>query len=1313
VSFDNSRITFDSWKDYLGVISQQGRVQLDSDWNESQAEFLRRFQAGTLDILGSATAGAGGQIGAFSTVGKAIYPAALPNSFLIQASTSPTGENQLLIGTGRVYVDGILVENHGPESSAQWDPVLAELSNSYPGAPFVGTDYMHQRHFAPTTAPVNGTWLVYLDVWQRPLSYIQAPHLVDQAVGIDTTGRLQTVWQVKLFAATSAEAPTCSTPDSSITGWSAQIQSSAARLTTKPVSTAPSGPCCITSNTGYTGLENQFYRVQVHAGTAPGPPSFKWSRDNGSVATAVTAIGTQSNAANETVAVLTVESVGRDQILGFNVGDWIELTDDVQELNGEAGELHLVADVGTPPNTIVLSSPLQSPGSFPLDSGGNTLAHRHTRIQRWDQKGKVYDENQNLVVDLGAAGSNGTIPINVGGPAVVLENGVSVSFSLDLNMKGGGFLVGDYWNFAARAADSSLETLENAPPRGIHHHYARLAVVTFPASTASPATDCRTPWPPAATDCCGCSVTLTPQELLDTNATLLDVLNQFQNVGNVQICLAPGTYALPATLRLTSAHSGISLRACQPATVVLQAQSGSESAFQDGMVVLDSVGGFEFHGLTFSMPRVTLNSQTFGGLQVSTLDGDVQSLVNNLSVSIGLRPINCDRVTVSQCEFQVARRRVIPLDRTTTGGGLNTIARVPGQRAAAPSDSNASLSYFQVGILAGGACTEFDIRDNVFDGDDGFEGTEASPFAGFMLAPSVSMVPTPAPPPGGTTPDPPTGVTVNLRQSGTAVARAADTAKVTPTAAAKTSLAQNLQSSEILDRNLGSILGIYRDGTSMANQAANGGSVLPCTLTDSVFSGNTFTDFTFGVLIVCESSDIRFANHTVDDSAAGVWVVAPTMLTDLLYDTQSLAVMGLAVAMGYPLPQNLSAQSVTVAPAPASVRIFAGSSEFTDSEGNQWQPDATQTSVVQIAPPGSSWIWPPAGDSTDLAAVQKALSSQPDSGVYQHERAGVFTYTFTNLPSGFYTVTLKFAEIFYGVVGSALIKRAFDVSINGNSVLTEMNIAADVGVAAPEDLVFQNIAPNSSHQIVVSFSDGTAGTGIDATPKVNAVQVQPQWDGSVPALTTELYGVAVSLGGSYALVNFYSQLAQLGEQGFYPYASSPLELRFTDNTMNGGTAAALLVLGDDQPCNGRTSSILLTGNRLDATVPISLPSGVSAKANIRFYEYFFETVPYRYFYGVGDVAGITRCVLSGNMVLNEGLPATIGYEENDLVGRVAFSVNDALAGAVSLSSVELSPGIAIAGNLFQGELLCKPNSYGQNISQPWRSQWTVLNTIID
>src|SRR5271157_4011015 len=110
MSFDSSRFTFNPRNDYDGVVMQQGRVQLDSDWNEWLAENARRIQAGTVDILG-----------------RAVYPASTPYAFKI--SLDANNNNQPRIGLGRMYVDGLLVENHGALST-QWDPVLAELSST-------------------------------------------------------------------------------------------------------------------------------------------------------------------------------------------------------------------------------------------------------------------------------------------------------------------------------------------------------------------------------------------------------------------------------------------------------------------------------------------------------------------------------------------------------------------------------------------------------------------------------------------------------------------------------------------------------------------------------------------------------------------------------------------------------------------------------------------------------------------------------------------------------------------------------------------------------------------------------------------------------------------------------------------------------------------------------------------------------------------------------------------------------------------------------------------------------------------------------
>jgi len=266
MSFDLSRIRFDARRDFLGVVMQQGRVQLDADWNEWVAQLARRLQAGTVD-----------------TFNGSVVPRTTPDGFHIEATAGA-----LSIGVGRMYVDGLLAENHGDAPEA-WDSTLAELSGT------TALDYTAQPYYPdPPPLPEADRHLVYLDVWQRDITAVEDPSLIEPAVGVDTTGRRQTVWQVKLLEDVGDDV-TCATADEDIPGWVELTSPSAGRLST---GTAVPGfepdPCRIAPAAGYRGLENQLYRVEVHTGGPLGTARFKWSRDNASVASRVTHINSTS-----------------------------------------------------------------------------------------------------------------------------------------------------------------------------------------------------------------------------------------------------------------------------------------------------------------------------------------------------------------------------------------------------------------------------------------------------------------------------------------------------------------------------------------------------------------------------------------------------------------------------------------------------------------------------------------------------------------------------------------------------------------------------------------------------------------------------------------------------------------------------------------------------------------------------------------------------------------------------------------------------------------------------------------------------------
>jgi hypothetical protein len=106
----------------------------------------------------------------------------------------------------------------------------------------VNVPYEQQPYYPNVSAvapfpQAGGPYLMYLDVWQREVTFLENPDLVEKAVGVDTTGRLQTVWQVKWLDVSSVPGVNCSTPDSSLpAAWQQLLLPPGARLTTGIVS---------------------------------------------------------------------------------------------------------------------------------------------------------------------------------------------------------------------------------------------------------------------------------------------------------------------------------------------------------------------------------------------------------------------------------------------------------------------------------------------------------------------------------------------------------------------------------------------------------------------------------------------------------------------------------------------------------------------------------------------------------------------------------------------------------------------------------------------------------------------------------------------------------------------------------------------------------------------------------------------------------------------------------------------------------------------------------------------------------------------
>lgn len=509
---DYSRDSFDIRRRYTAVMMQQGRVQIDADWNEQGSILLERMRRQALDTFGRVAASR------FST----------PDAFRI--GVIPGTPRDLSIGVGRYYVDGLAAE----ALPSDGDPIRYTAQPFYPD---------------PPPLPERGSAIVYLDLWQREVTWVEEPALLDVALGgVDTAARLQTVWQVKVAAEPNAA---CGLD------LDARFPRSPARLTTAAIAPpAPEDPCLIAPRTGYRGLENRLYRVEVHRGGLAGAARFKYSRDNASVRSPVIGMATELRGGTE-VTVLVVERIGRDPGLRISAGDWVEITDEHRFLHGEAGAMAQVAEppaerAGEEGFQVVLDRRIPEAGERAFGTTPADLAARRTRIIRWDQAAPRNTVDADGLMTIGA------------GP-VALEEGIEVTFSLA--SPGAQYRVGDYWVFAARTADASVEELVQAPPKGPIHRYAQLAAFASLATGDTPS-DCRTLWPPLGEgggDGC-CTEVVRPGE--DVQAAI----DRLPPAGGC-VCLKAGVHELRDVLRITRPR--VSLHAEAPGAAILRRASSA------------------------------------------------------------------------------------------------------------------------------------------------------------------------------------------------------------------------------------------------------------------------------------------------------------------------------------------------------------------------------------------------------------------------------------------------------------------------------------------------------------------------------------------------------------------------------------------------------------------------------------------------------------------------------------------------------------------------------------------------------------------
>lgn len=444
---DFSRDSFDPAKHFSRVLLQQGRALLDADSNEQVAIFWHYLRTLAIDLIGPH----GG-------------PADQPG-FAIGATAGPNNQlDDLTIGAGRYYVDGLLCENN---SATSYYFRAARDERPATGQPYA--------FFEPQRDRLQGfPLLVYLAAWERLITAVEDPEIREAALGAngpDTAARAQVVWQVRATRRlpNGDELPRNIDPDEierRWPEWMAQwqpMERGQLRARSMLPETDERDVCAIPPESRYRGAENQLYRVEIHTGGAAGTATFKWSRDNGSQVFPIEDIDGRQ---------VRVTSLGRDVVSSLQVGDWVEIVDDEYALRGQLAPLAQIDAIDPLDRVVTLAEEPDSPTGRDPD--------RHPFLRRWNHRAgderrgglKLAEDNAAVVIETNADGTQRWL---------TLEDGVQIAFVP--RTPASTYRPGDYWLIPARTAIGDViwpgppDDPAARPPHGVQYHFAPLALV--------------------------------------------------------------------------------------------------------------------------------------------------------------------------------------------------------------------------------------------------------------------------------------------------------------------------------------------------------------------------------------------------------------------------------------------------------------------------------------------------------------------------------------------------------------------------------------------------------------------------------------------------------------------------------------------------------------------------------------------------------------------------------------------------------------------------------------------------------------------